>query len=120
MRVSREHASTIEAALRVLGERIATLRLGRNLSQATVAREAGTSVSSVRRLEAGGNTSLDTLYRILSVLGLEQRLLEFLPDPAVRPVERVQRGGRERQRARGAAGRVPKATDWAWGEEVDP
>ena len=40
----------------------------------------------------------------------------MLPDPEVRPVERVRHGGRERRRAREKA--VPaKATDWAWGEE---
>src|SRR5690606_34091082 len=92
----------------------------RNLTQASLARQAGTSVSSVKRMEAGGNTSLDTLLRVLGVLGLERRLLESLPDPSVRPVERVQHGGRERQRAREAPGRVPKATDWAWGEGDDP
>ncbi len=117
---SGRHADTIEASLRALGARIARLRLSRNLTQAKVAREAGTSVSSVKRLEAGENTSLDTLFRVLGVLGLERRVLEALPDPAVRPVERVQHGGRERQRARGVTESVPKATDWAWGEESDP
>lgn len=107
----------VDAALRALGERVASLRLGRNLTQAHVAREAGTSVSSVKRLEAGENTSLDTLMRVLGVLGLDQRLLDFLPDPAVRPVERVRLGGRERQRARPASDDVPRATDWAWGED---
>lgn len=109
--------NTIEASLRALGERVARLRLGRNLTQAHVAREAGTSVSSVKRLEAGENTSLDTLMRVLGVLGLDQRLLDFLPDPAVRPVERVRLGGRERRRARPASAGAPKASDWAWGEE---
>lgn len=109
---------TIEASLQMLGARVAKLRLSRNLTQARVAREAGASVSSIKRLEAGENTSLDTLLRVLGVLGLEQRLLESLPDPAVRPVERVQHRGRERQRAReGAEDMVSKATDWAWGEE---
>lgn len=110
-------APAIDAHLRELGERVARLRLGRNLTQAQVAREAGTSVSSVKRLEAGENTSLDTLLRVLGVLGLERHLLDALPDPAVRPAERVRLGGRERKRARPTAGHVPKASDWAWGEE---
>jgi len=109
--------TTIDATLRALGERVASLRLGRNLTQAQVAREAGTSVSSVKRLEAGGNTSLDTLMRVLGVLGLDRRLLDALPDPAVRPVERVRLGGRERQRARPASDATPAASQWAWGEE---
>ncbi|KAF1018545.1 MAG: hypothetical protein GAK30_03614 [Paracidovorax wautersii] len=112
------NASTIEASLQTLGERLARLRLSRNLTQARLARESGASVSSIKRLEAGDNTSLDTLLRVLGVLGLEDRLLQALPDPSVRPIERVRHGGRERQRAREQA-ETPKATDWAWGEEGD-
>jgi transcriptional regulator with XRE-family HTH domain len=109
--------ATTDAALLALGERVARLRLARNLTQAQVAREAGPSVSSIKRLEAGGNTSLETLLRVLGVLGLDRNLLEALPDPAVRPVERVRLGGRERRRARPAVADAPKASDWAWGEE---
>ncbi len=117
MTPSNANSATLESSLRALGARVARLRLSRNLTQAHVAREAGTSISSVKRLEAGDNTSLETLLRVLEVLGLEQRLLESLPDPAVRPVERVQHGGRERQRARQVPDRASKATDWAWGAE---
>lgn len=109
----------IEASLQALGTRIARLRLSRNLTQARVAQASGASVSSIKRLEAGENTSLDTLLRVLGALGLEQRLLEALPDPAVRPVERVRHHGRERQRARETADATAKASDWAWGTEDD-
>lgn len=117
MNSNRAISSTIEASRRALGARVATLRLSRNLTQAHVAQEAGTSLSSIKRLEAGENTSLDTFLRVLGVLGLEERVLESLPDPAVRPVERVRHGGRERQRARQGPEGAARATDWAWGEE---
>jgi len=107
-----------EAVQRALGARLAGLRLGRNLTQAHLAREAGASVSSIKRLEAGENTSVNTLLRVLAVLGLDGRLLDSLPDPAVRPVERVRHGGRERRRARDTQA-PPKATDWAWGDDGD-
>lgn len=107
-----------EAAQRALGARVAGLRLGRNLTQAHLAREAGASVSSIKRLEAGENTSVNTLLRVLAVLGLDGRLLDSLPDPAVRPVERVRHGGRERRRARDTQA-PPRAKDWAWGDEGD-
>jgi transcriptional regulator with XRE-family HTH domain len=112
-------SSTLAASLRSLGMRVAKLRLSRNLTQAHVARESGASISSVKRLEAGENTSLETLLRVLSVLGLEERLLECLPDPDIRPAERVRHGNRERRRARGQSTTTAKATDWAWGEEED-
>lgn len=106
----------IAGQLKTLGTRLARLRLARNLTQTRLAREAGSSVSSIKRMEAGGNTSLDTFLRALSALGLADRLLAALPDPSVRPVERVRLGGRERQRARDLQAPVP-ASQWAWANE---
>jgi transcriptional regulator with XRE-family HTH domain len=106
----------IEATLRGLGERIARIRLSRNLKQVALAEEAGTSLRSIKRLEAGENTSLDTLIRVLTVLGLENLLFDALPDPDVRPIERVVRRGRERQRARDQVGQ-PAVKPWSWGDE---
>lgn len=107
---------TLEGTLRDIGDRIAKIRLSRNLTQAVLARETGTSVSSVKRLEAGENTSLDTFIRVLTALGLADHLTGFLPDPDVRPIERVKRKGHERQRASGRKGSA-KPTEWAWGED---
>lgn len=117
-RNAKGSASSVEGELREIGARVARIRLGRNLTQARLAKEAGASVRSVKRLEAGENTSLDTLIRILAALNLGDRLSRALPDPDVRPVERVKHKGRERQRARDRI-TVPKATDWAWGDEDD-
>lgn len=111
-------SATVKGALCDLGARVARIRLSRNLAQAHVAREAGISVNSVKRLEAGDNTSLDTLIRVLGVLGLGDRLASALPDPGVQPVERVRRSGHERQRARERKA-VPAASDWAWGDGAE-
>jgi transcriptional regulator with XRE-family HTH domain len=111
-----EIPSTVKAAMRELGSRMARIRLSRNLTQARLAREAGASVSSIKRIELGENTSLDTFIRVLMALNLEDHLSGFLPNPDVRPVERIRREGRERKRARGHAV-VAKASEWAWGEE---
>lgn len=109
----------IETSLRDLGARLARLRLSRNLTQARLAQEAGVSLPSVKRLEAGRNSSLDTFLRVLRALGLGDRVIDILPDPDVRPVERVRGQGQERRRARTRA-QAPKASDWAWGEEGEP
>lgn len=105
-----------EAILKGLGERIARIRLSRNLKQVALAEEAGTSLRSIKRLEAGENTSLDTLIRVLNVLGLGDLLFNALPDPNVRPVERVARKGRERKRARDQV-EPPAVKPWSWGDE---
>lgn len=109
-------ADTVAETLRRFGGRVASQRLSHNIAQARLAQDAGVSVSSVKRLEAGGNSSLDTLLRVLQVLGLADRFTDMLPQADVRPVERVQHGGHERQRA---SDRAPaaKASDWAWGED---
>lgn len=105
-----------ETTLRDLGARLAKVRLSRNLTQARLAQEAGTSLPSIKRLEAGRNSSLDTLIRVLRALNLGDRVLDILPNPDVRPVERVRHEGHERRRARTQT-EVAKATDWAWAEE---
>ncbi|WP_440983390.1 helix-turn-helix domain-containing protein [Shinella sumterensis] len=110
--------TTVERELRDLGTRIARIRLSRNLTQASLARETGASVRSIKRLEAGENVSLDTLIRVLAALNLGDRLAAALPDPDVRPVERIRHEGHERQRAR-ERNAVQKATDWAWGEDEE-
>ncbi|WP_368310092.1 helix-turn-helix domain-containing protein [Luteibacter sp. CQ10] len=109
-------SGSVEITMRDLGVRLARVRLARNLTQARLAHEAGTSLPSIKRLEAGRNSSLDTLLRVLRALDLGDRLLDILPNPDVRPVERVQNEGHERRRARTQT-EAPKASDWAWGEE---
>lgn len=106
----------VDVALRDLGQRLAKIRLARNQTQESLAQQAGTSISSIKRLEAGQNTSLETLVRLLMALKLEDSFKTMLPDPEVRPIERVRFQGRQRQRA--SERKAPaKATDWAWNDE---
>ena len=109
-------SGNVEITMRDLGMRLAKVRLSRNLTQARLAHEAGTSLPSIKRLEAGRNSSLDTLLRVMRALNLGDRILDILPNPDVRPVERVQHEGHERRRARTQT-EAPKASEWAWGEE---
>lgn len=108
-------ASPVQATLVTIGARMAKVRLAKNQTQADLARESGASVSSIKRMEAGENTSLDTFLRVLKALELERRLLDFLPDMSVRPVERIQLTGRERKRAREK--KSEDATPWIWGDD---
>ena len=107
---SAASSAQIEAAL---CRRLEGIRLSRNMTQAQLAKEAGVSLRTVGRLEKGQGVSLDTFIRILMALGLQQSLASWLPDPAIRPMERIGAIGRERRRAR------PRSTDdrgnpWAW------
>lgn len=94
------------------------IRLTYNLTQAQLARKAGVTTGTIQRLEDGKGTSLNTFIRALMGLGLQQNLETLLPDPAIRPIERVHTAGKERRRAR------PKKQDsnqgnWVWGVTED-
>lgn len=103
--------------LEELGRRLARRRLDRNQTQRSLAREAGVSLSTVKRLEAGASTQLTNLVRVLRALDLVQNLDSLAPPPEVRPLERLERGEVPRRRASGQ-GEEP-APGWRWGDE-DP
>ena len=108
--------SDVKGRAEALGARLAQIRLSRNLTQAQLAQDAGAALRTIKRLEAGDNVSLDTLFRVMGALRLATHLDAFLPDPNVRPMERVKLSGQERQRASGRRTVVP-ASAWAWGQE---
>lgn len=106
----------IEAALCA---RLEHIRLARNMTQAQLARAAGVSLRTLGRLSQGQGISLDTFIRILSALGIQDHLEALLPDPSIRPVERVRHAGTERKRARPRPAPAPD-TPWTWGDETEP
>ena len=105
----------IEAAL---CKRLESIRLSRNITQTQLAEEAGISPRTIGRLEKGQGVSMDTFIRIMMALSIQQSLEALLPDPTVRPIERVGMGAGERKRAR-----PTKFTDkhptWSWGNSED-
>lgn len=85
-----------------IGQRLARLRLARNVTQADLAEKAGIGVRTLRRLESGDPSTLDTFLRVATALDLEEAILSALPDGDIRPIERVSQKGSERRRARPA------------------
>jgi transcriptional regulator with XRE-family HTH domain len=106
------NSDQIESALT---ERLENIRLERNITQAQLAQEAGVTLRTIRRLEKGQGVSCDTFIRVLIALRLQQNLQILLPDPAIRPIERIRTGG-ERQRARPARPKK-EGSAWTWGDE---
>ena len=105
----------IEAAL---CKRLESIRLARNITQMQLAGEAGVSPRTIGRLEKGQGVSVDTFIRVLAALGIQQNLEALLPDPAVRPVERIDIAGGERKRARPGPSNH-KRVAWSWGDGKD-
>ncbi len=103
-----------DTVIRALFKRIEEIRLSRNISQADLAREAGVSRSTITRLARGDGISVDSFVRILKALGLADHLAGLLPNPDVRPVERIRMTGSQRQRA---SRKQKPAQAWTWGDE---
>jgi len=112
---SRDHSyKSAEALASEIGLKLERLRLSRNITQTDLARNAGISERTLRRLESGDGATLDTLLRVLLALKINQNLDLLVPDPRVRPIERVRTGGSERQRSRSAKS-DQTAKQWRWG-----
>ena len=110
-----------EAIIEALCRRLEEIRLSRNVSQAGLAEEAGVSRSTMTRIADGKPISLDSFVRVMQALRLTSHLAALLPDPSVRPVDRVRFGGSQRRRARPksdseSTGDRPK---WTWGYETE-
>lgn len=101
-----------------LGNRIAQVRLSRNINQDDLAAKAGITRRTLSRLETGQGATLDTLVRVLLGLGLESHLEAMLPNPGMQPMQRLVRKGRERKRARASA--VESTVPWKWDEDETP
>lgn len=99
-----------------LCSQLKNLRLTRNFTQAQLAKESGVAIGTIRRLEEGKSVSLNTFIRILMALDLQENLETLLPDPTIRPIERVNTGGSERKRARPLQSDTDNSP-WVWGDE---
>lgn len=104
------------ALLRLIGERLAGVRLEQNLSQRELAERAGLGVRTVQRLESGeAATHLSGFVRVCRILGLVEHLELLIPEPPVSPMAQLKLRGRKRKRASGAKAASARS-NWAWGE----
>jgi len=109
---------TDETVLEELGARLASARLGRNLTQAALADQAGVSKRTLERLESGAVAAqLSSFLRVCRVLGLVERFESLVPEAAASPMEQLKRQGGRRQRASGKKAGPVKPGKWTWGDE---
>ncbi len=102
-----------------IGEGIAQVRLARNLTQAALSAEAGISIATLKRLERGDNSTLDSLIRVMGALGLAENFALLVPDASVRPLELARSAGKQRQRARATRDEMAEnVTPWTWEDDT--
>jgi len=105
---------TDDAVLAEVGARVQRLRLAGNVTQAELAREAGVSVPTLQRLEAGGSVQMVSLLRVLRALGILDHVELLVPADDVRPMDLLARAGGRRRASR--RGRPDPAAPWTWAE----
>ncbi len=112
-----------DVVLAELGARLTEVRLSQNFTQASLAAEAGISVSTLARLENGAvATQLSGLLRVCRTLGLLERFELLFPEPVAGPMDelratrRPSTKKRERARTRSTI-RNHQPSSWAWGDE---
>ncbi len=100
-----------------LGERSRKYRVGLNLTQVELAKNAGVSPRTIERLEAGSSVQLDNLMRILRALRLSDNLDQLVPEANVRPIQLAgsKTGSRHRASKRRTSGET-EGKGWVWGD----
>lgn len=63
--------------LEALGQRVREQRLAQSLPQRELAQMAGLSLGALRKLESSGQSSMETLIRVVQALGLVDELSEL-------------------------------------------
>ena len=109
---------TDEAVLAEIGERIAALRIDMQLTQATVAEQAGIAKRTLERMEAGHSSQLSSLIRVLRVLDALPGLDSLVPETGQRPMDLLQRKGKVRQRASGKRSEKSSDEPWSWDDDA--
>jgi len=116
-----ESRLTDEAVLSEIGDRLAALRLGRNLTQQELAQQAGVARDVIQRLEAGGSVTNANLIRVLRELDLLEPLDRLIPEPGPSPLAELRLRGRQRRRAAhprgGATEPAAEPGPWRWGDD---
>ncbi|MFN2107090.1 MAG: helix-turn-helix domain-containing protein [Candidatus Promineifilaceae bacterium] len=116
MKISRLLAD--DAILAEIGSRIARRRLDLQLTQATVAEQAGVAKRTLERLEAGHSMQLSNLIRILRVLDGLPGLDRMVPEAGPSPMDLLKRKGKPRQRATGGRRPEQPGAPWTWDEDT--
>lgn len=79
--------ATDREVLRTIGKRLTALREARELTAVLASNAAGVSRRTLQRAEAGENSTLLTLVRLLRVYGRLGALETFIPEPEISPLK---------------------------------
>ncbi|HPE30244.1 MAG TPA: helix-turn-helix transcriptional regulator [Parvularculaceae bacterium] len=100
------------AILKELGERLARIRKQQGLAQTDLAEEAGVGVATLRRIEGGQDSQLESWLKLLKALDMTFAIDALLPENFNSPMAEARGAARKRSKlSEGSAGIV-------WGDET--
>ncbi len=94
---------TVDQIEALIGEKLRTYRLDKNLPQQAVASKAGISRGVLQRMESGQGTSLRAFIGVLKALQLEDWFETLAPIAAINPLLMVEDQPRQRARRKKAS-----------------
>ena len=104
-----------------LGERVARLRLNKNMTQEELARQAGIGSATLKRIEHGSaSTQLSNFISVLRVLGLDHNLQVLVPDvpPSPGQLASIQKkNARQRARRKLKSSIDADSPTWTWSDD---
>ena len=96
-----------------LGKKLKAYRIMKELSQQDLATKTGVSLRSISRLEQGESVQLETLFKIMTALGLGENIELLVPDQTRRPSFYLENTDDRPKRVR----KKVKKNDFKWGDE---
>ncbi|WP_373530915.1 helix-turn-helix transcriptional regulator [Vampirovibrio sp.] len=114
-----ENLTPDEAVLAELGSRIARYRLNRDMTQEALAKAAGISIITLKRIENGEHaTNIVNIISLLRALKLLDNLELILPSEPVSPLQQMRTQKKSRKRASSRPKNTAQEPIWTWGEET--
>lgn len=106
-----DHLTPEPAMLDELGRRLAQIRKQQGYTQEELAAEAGIGVATIRRIEGGQDSQLETWLKLLRALGLAYAIDALLPENHASPMAQVRAASRPKRRK--------PASGIVWGDEAE-
>lgn len=98
------YEKTDKEIIALLADRLKQYRLQHNVTVRELSDSSGLHVNTIAKLEAGEDSRLSTVIRILRGLKRLEALDAFLPPPTISPLQLAKLKSKRRQRARKIAG----------------
>ena len=104
-----DHLTPEKTILRERGQRLARIRKQQGYVQEALAKKAGIGVATLRRIEHGQDSQLESWIKLLKALELTQSIEQILPENFDSPMAEALAARKRR--------RKPSSTT-AWGDET--